>query len=824
MSNIDRHWQEPWCCKGKDDAVAASAAQPLMLQNSLVDKKVPFIPAAGPNSKQVTWYSCGPTVYDSAHMGHARNYLSIDIVRRVMEDYFGYSILFVMNVTDVEDKIILRARRNYLLKAYKDKAPSPETVRTDAAAALQIATDKQQEKLQAAHSALSQADAELSSAQGNPNQTASITRKRDDLLSAAAEQELLFKKAVDAQAALDAAPPSASLDALFSIASDALAESLDTQLGATVTDPAIFRAHAARYEAEFLEDMSILGCRPPSVLTRVTEYISEIIEYVGKIYNSGLAYELCGSVYFDTGAFRKAGHVYGKLNPWSVGNTALAGEDDVGGGDGDNNGDQQGEQQKKTTKRNPSDFALWKAQKPGEPSWDSPWGSGRPGWHIECSAMASSIVGAKLDIHTGGEDLRFPHHDNELAQAEAYYHNEGCCQWVNYFLHSGHLGIEGLKMSKSLKNFVTIRQALETFSPRQLRLMFLLQPWEKKMTYGEAAKDEMKAREAQLRNFFGNVEAASRGRPGDRAQKWEAEERVLFSELAATQGKVHTALLDNINTRGAMDALADVIKATNVYLSKRQGGGSQHQANGSTPSLPPPQAWLLKSVSGYVSRILSSFGLTPTPTDSPGFGDTTTGGGSGTDGSDERAVALLDAFGNFRQEVRKLSLAKSTPSEILKACDTVRDDVMVNLGVRLEDLPDGTSIWKKDDPAVLKAEAAERAAAASAAKVKKIKNALESRKRELEKFEKLAAMPLPRVVLADKYSKFDPETGDPVADKDGNALEGKALDKAKKDMEKAKKVRAPLEKKIAETGGEGFMDALREEVQRLAAEVAALEI
>lgn len=816
MSNIDRHWQEPWCCK--DGAVAAPAAQPLMLQNSLVDKKVPFIPAAGPNSKQVTWYSCGPTVYDSAHMGHARNYLSIDIVRRVMEDYFGYSILFVMNVTDVEDKIILRARRNYLLKAYKDKSPSPETVRADAAAALQSATNLQQEKLQAAHSALSQADAELSSAHGNPNQTASITRKRDDLASAAAEQELLSKKAVDAQAALAAAPPSASLDTLFSIASDALAESLDKQLGSTVTDPAIFRAHAARYEAEFLEDMSVLGCRPPSVLTRVTEYIPEIIEYVEKIFNSGLAYELCGSVYFDTGAFRKAGHVYGKLNPWSVGSTALAGEDEVGG---DNYGQQQhGQQQKETTKRNLSDFALWKAQKPGEPSWDSPWGPGRPGWHIECSAMASSIVGAKLDIHTGGEDLRFPHHDNELAQAEAYYHNEGCCQWVNYFLHSGHLGIEGLKMSKSLKNFVTIRQALETFSPRQLRLMFLLQPWEKKMTYGEAAKEEMKAREAQLRNFFGNVEAASRGRPGDRAQKWEAEEQVLNSELVATQGKVHAALLDNINTRGAMDALADVIKATNVYLSKRQGGGNQQQPNGSSSSSSPPQAWLLKSVAGYVSRILSSFGLTPTPVDSPGFGDYTT---STSDGSDERSVALLDAFGNFRQEVRKLSLVKSPPSDILKACDTVRDEVMVNLGVRLEDLPDGTSIWKKDDPAVLKAEAAERAAAASAAKVKKIKNALESRKRELEKFEKLAAMPLPQVVLAEKYSKFDSETGDPVADKDGNVLEGKALDKGKKDMEKAKKVRAPLEKKIAEAGGE-FMGVLREEVERLAAEVAALDV
>jgi cysteinyl-tRNA synthetase len=104
-------------------------------------------------------------------------------------------------------------------------------------------------------------------------------------------------------------------------------------------------------------------------------------------------------------------------------------------------------------RRRKSDFALWKASKPGEPSWPSPWGEGRPGWHIECSAMASEVLGAEMDIHSGGSDLAFPHHDNELAQSEAYHE---CPGWVNYFLHTGHLHIEGLKMSKSLKNFITI--------------------------------------------------------------------------------------------------------------------------------------------------------------------------------------------------------------------------------------------------------------------------------------------------------------------------------------------------------------------------------
>jgi cysteinyl-tRNA synthetase len=140
----------------------------------------------------------------------------------------------------------------------------------------------------------------------------------------------------------------------------------------------------------------------------VTEYIPEIIRFVEGILKNGFAYESNGSVYFDTVAFGSK-HSYGKLEPWSVGNTKLADE-----GEGQLS-------QAQSDKRSPHDFALWKKSKPGEPMWDSPWGSGRPGWHIECSAMASDILGSNLDIHSGGEDLRFPHHDNELAQSEVYW-------------------------------------------------------------------------------------------------------------------------------------------------------------------------------------------------------------------------------------------------------------------------------------------------------------------------------------------------------------------------------------------------------------------
>ena len=279
----------------------------------------------------------------------------------------------------------------------------------------------------------------LSNVPPPPFSSQQAARQAAELATQVAQEQLLLSQLESASAAVERAAPSGQADALYDAAGDALAAWLDGRLGSTVEDPSIFRAHAARYEAEFLEDMALLGVRAPSVLTRVSEYMPEVVAYIQEIERQGFAYLAQGSVYFDTGAFRSGGHVYGKLAPWSVDAAGLSGEPREDG------------------KRHASDFALWKARKPGEPGWDSPWGAGRPGWHIECSAMASDLVGAKLDIHTGGEDLKFPHHDNELAQAEARFHGCRCHQWVNYFLHSGHLGIDGLKMSKSLKNFVSIR-------------------------------------------------------------------------------------------------------------------------------------------------------------------------------------------------------------------------------------------------------------------------------------------------------------------------------------------------------------------------------
>jgi cysteinyl-tRNA synthetase len=211
------------------------------------------------------------------------------------------------------------------------------------------------------------------------------------------------------------------------------------QLGSTVTDPAIFRNLAAYWEESFFKSMSALHVERPTTLTRVSEYIPEIVTFVEGIVNRGLAYEAGGSVWFDTAKFEGAQgvesndegdegwrHTYAKLQPWSKGNRELLedGEgvslvlpflapdppsDDV---------ERIGSLTTTIGKRSAADFALWKASKPGEPEWTSTWGPGRPGWHIECSVMASAVLGDGMDVHSGGVDLAFPHHDNEIAQSE----------------------------------------------------------------------------------------------------------------------------------------------------------------------------------------------------------------------------------------------------------------------------------------------------------------------------------------------------------------------------------------------------------------------
>ena len=268
---------------------------------------------------------------------------------------------------------------------------------------------------------------------------------------------------------LNAASTAIQKNQIFGGADEILLPYLDSLYRDTIDarDHTIFTDVTKYWEARFMEDMDALNVMRPDVVTRVTTYVPQIVIFVEKIMQKGFAYEADGSVYFDIAAFEKAGNPYARLRPESRNDKALQEE-----GEGSLSKNLGG-------KRGAGDFALWKKSKPGEPSWPSPWGEGRPGWHIECSVMASDVLGSQMDIHSGGIDLAFPHHDNELAQSEAYFCKNGHEHiWVNYFMHMGHLSIAGSKMSKSLKNFQTIQDALKTdYTPRGMRIVFLMGRW-----------------------------------------------------------------------------------------------------------------------------------------------------------------------------------------------------------------------------------------------------------------------------------------------------------------------------------------------------------
>lgn len=433
----------------------------LKLYNSLKPgAPVPFEPI---EPGKVSWYACGPTVYDKSHLGHARNYVSTDIIRRILMHYFGYKVKFVMNITDIDDKIIIKARRQRLLELEKKKQYSSADARELVLAAfrayaknnLPLLVKEGEELDEVEYLTRKERYAKISaggtlSGEGKPGDDEAKIKMHLNNMDVAAEGIRVGKAMSSAEEIL-----LPYLDSLYK-------ETVDT------ADQSMFTDLTQSMETLFHADMDALNVLRPDTITRVTEYVPQIVDFVEGIVKKGFAYEVDGSVYFDIGAFEKGGNTYARLRPEVRNDESLQAEGE--GSLSKNLG----------AKRGAGDFALWKKSKAGEPSWPSPWGDGRPGWHIECSVMASDVLGSKMDIHSGGIDLAFPHHDNELAQSEAYFceHGKGEHTWVNYFLHMGHLSISGSKMSKSLKNFETIENALATtYTSRSMRIVFLMGKW-----------------------------------------------------------------------------------------------------------------------------------------------------------------------------------------------------------------------------------------------------------------------------------------------------------------------------------------------------------
>ena len=409
-----------------------------------------------------------------------------------------------------------------------------------------------------------------------------------------------------------------------------------------IDDKMIQRAHAegvevsdlaARFIAEYFKDADALGIRRADVAPLATEHMPEIIETIEKIIARGHAYVADGDVYFDVRSWPG----YGRLCRQGLDELEAGARVEVG-----------------ERKKDPLDFALWKAQKPGEPAWDSPWGKGRPGWHIECSAMSSKYLGTTIDIHSGGVDLTFPHHENEIAQSEAA---SGTGEpFVRFWLHNGFLLIDKEKMSKSLGNFMTARAARQKYPPLAIRLFMLSAHYRSPINFAPEGLEQAERGVARLRNCRSDLAFARRTRLDE-----GADAGAFLAELEKLDADFHAAMDDDFNTAAAVGVLFEVVKAINTRLKD-------------CPALPAAFFEAAEAELAKIDDILGVIGPEELPKEE---------GPEDPDGIGDAEVERLIAERNAARKAK--DFARS---------DAIRDQ-LAERGVVLEDTPQGTR-WKRE--------------------------------------------------------------------------------------------------------------------------------
>lgn len=295
-----------------------------------------------------------------------------------------------------------------------------------------------------------------------------------------------------------------------------------------------------RFIDAYLKDVKTLGVKEATHHPRVTETMDEIIEFVAGLIEKDYAYEVEGDVYFKPRAFDG----YGKLSAQSIDELRSGARIRVG-----------------EKKEDPLDFTLWKHTKDKEIAWDSPWGKGRPGWHIECSAMAKKFLGETIDIHAGGQDLTFPHHENEIAQSESLNDKP----FANYWMHNGYMNIDNEKMSKSLGNFVLTKDLIEQYDPMMLRFFMLSVHYRNPINFTSELLQSAENSFERLKTAYANLQHRKQtsANLGTDQEKW-------LSIIAENEAQFQEAMNDDFNTANAITVLFDLAKEANVYLEENQ--------------------------------------------------------------------------------------------------------------------------------------------------------------------------------------------------------------------------------------------------------------